>query len=231
MSDPRVTVLKALAHPLRLRVVDRLGHRGPAPVSQLAVELGASLPGLSAGLRQLREAGIVVVERQGRQAVYALAPGGVDRLLPLLDRIAGAHPAPLPARPSVSRTCYDHLAGPLGVSLYRGLLARGALVAAADGTVSVARPEPLAALGVDVTAIVPGRRRLAFECLDASEHAAHLAGALGDAVAAALLAREWVLRAGAEREVRLTPAGVDGLERTLAVRVLAGASRRPPTWA
>jgi DNA-binding transcriptional ArsR family regulator len=201
----RVTVLKALAHPLRLGVVDRLGHRGPAPVSRLAAELGVSLPELSAALRQLREAGVVVAERHGRSAVYALAPGGVDRLLPLLDRIAGAGRAgSVSGRGGPSRTCYDHLAGPLGVSLYRSLLARGALAAREDGVVDVLRWDVLAEYGVDK--VEPGRRRLAFECLDATEHAAHLAGAVGDALAAALFARGWVERVGPGREVRGTPA-------------------------
>jgi DNA-binding transcriptional ArsR family regulator len=210
--DAHVALLKALAHPLRLRVVNRLAHRGPAPVSRLAAELGASLPELSTGLRVLREAGVVAVERSGRQAVYSLAEG-VDRLLPLLDRIAGARPAPVAARGGPSRTCYDHLAGPLGVSLYRALVARGWVVPADDGTVSVRADE---ILGLDVRVIDARRRRLAFECLDATEHAAHLAGALGDALAAELFARGWIARIGEGREVRLTEPGADGLTALLA---------------
>jgi DNA-binding transcriptional ArsR family regulator len=203
--DTRVSLLKALAHPLRLRVVDRLGHRGPAPVSRLAAELDATLPELSNGLRQLREAGVVVSAQEGRQVVYALAD---DRLPAMLDRLVGEQPAP--ARSGPSRTCYDHLAGPVGVSLYRGLLACGALASEADGTVSVLDPQALAELGVG--GVEPGRRRLAFECLDATEHAAHLAGALGDALAAALLERGWVERVGSGREVRVTEAGARGLD-------------------
>jgi DNA-binding transcriptional ArsR family regulator len=210
--DARVELLKALAHPLRLRVVDRLGHRGPAPVSRLAAELDATPPELSNGLRQLREAGIVVASREGRQVVYALAD---DRLPALLDRLVGERPAP--ERSGPSRTCYDHLAGPLGVSLYRALVSRGALSGAADGTVSVLSFAPFEALGVG--AVEPGRRRLAFECLDATEHAGHLAGALGDALAEALLARSWVERVGAGREVRVTPAGARGLEQALGLRL------------
>lgn len=206
----RVEFLKALAHPLRLRVVDRLGHRGPAPVSQLAVELDATLPELSNGLRRLREAGIVVAERDGRQMVYALAD---DRLPALLDKLVPAPPPP--ARSSPSRTCYDHLAGPLGVALYRALRERGALHPAADGTVALGDSAPLRALGVG--ALEPGRRRLAFECLDATEHAPHLAGALGDALATALLARRWIERGGG-REIALTAAGVDGLRAALGSR-------------
>jgi DNA-binding transcriptional ArsR family regulator len=199
----RVEFLKALAHPLRLRVVDRLGHRGPAPVSQLAVELDATLPELSNGLRQLRDAGIVVAERDGRQMVYALAD---DRLPALLDKLVPA--SPVPARSSPSRTCYDHLAGPLGVSLYRGLVERGALVPAPDGTVAIGAKAALRELGV--REVEPGRRRLAFECLDATEHAPHLAGALGDALAAVLFARGWLER-GAGRSVVVTAAGAAGL--------------------
>jgi DNA-binding transcriptional ArsR family regulator len=203
----RVEFLKALAHPLRLRIVDRLGHHGPAPVSRLAVELDATLPELSNGLRRLREAGIVTAEREGRQIVYALTD---DRLPALLDKLVPA--PPVPARASPSRTCYGHLAGPLGVALYRGLVKRGALLPAADGTVALGDPAPLRALGVDD--VEPGRRRLAFECLDATEHAPHLAGALGDALATALLAHGWVERCGG-REIALTATGSDGLRAAL----------------
>ena len=66
--------------------------------------------------------------------------------------------------------------------------------------------------------VEPGRRRLAFECLDATEHAPHLAGALGDALAAALLARGWVER-GAGREIGVTAMGADGLRTALGVDV------------
>ncbi len=203
-----MSVLKALGHPLRLRVVDRLGHVGPSPVSALSAELGASLPDVSAALRVLRDAGLVSVSRSGRSSVYALCDG-VDRVLPWLDRVVGAGPPPAASdRPRVSRTCYGHLGGPLGVSLYRWLLASGALAADDDGVVRVVREEELRALGVESVEI--GRQRLAFECLDATEHAPHLAGALGDALAAALFERGWIARVGDGREVTVVG---DHLER------------------
>jgi DNA-binding transcriptional ArsR family regulator len=205
VSEPRVTLLKALAHPLRLRVVDRLGHLGPAPVSALAAELDVPLPELSNHLKRLRDAGIVTVRRDGRRAVYELT-GSVEVLLPLLDRLT--RPADRAPARAPSRTCYDHLAGPLGVALYRGLLSHGALRDHPDGTVEVVDSDRLVALGVGT--VSPGRRRLAFECLDATEHAPHLAGALGGALADALIARGWVRR-GEGRTVHVTPAGADGL--------------------
>src|SRR5690349_4281000 len=95
-ADPRVALLKELADPLRLRVVDRLGHDGPATVSRLAAELDVPLPQLSNHLRRLREARLVTVERSGRQAIYSLADPGLEALLPLLDRVTGRVADPVP---------------------------------------------------------------------------------------------------------------------------------------
>src|SRR3954452_4832032 len=119
-DDPRVALLKELADPLRLRVVDRLWQGGAATPSRIAAQPGVPLPPLSNHLRRLREAGLVSVERSGRQATYSLTDPGLEVLLPLLDRLTGRVAAPTPAAPEVpSRTCYDHLAGRIGVGLYR----------------------------------------------------------------------------------------------------------------
>jgi DNA-binding transcriptional ArsR family regulator len=215
-ADPRIALLKELADPLRLRVVDRLGHAGPATVSRLAAELHVPLPQLSNHLRRLRDAGLVSVEREGRQAVYALADPGLEALLPLLDRITARVADPVPdAADLPSRTCYDHLAGRIGVALYRGLRERDAVRERPDGLVDLgpAAEATFARLGVDVKALRPGRQRLAFECLDAIERAPHLAGALGDAVAAALIAKGWVRHDEESRVIELTRRGAAGMRR------------------
>jgi DNA-binding transcriptional ArsR family regulator len=209
--DPRVELLKELADPVRLRVIDRLGHVGPATVSELAAALRVTMPQLSNHLRRLREAGLVQVERTGRHAIYALADESLQALLPLLDRLTG-RVTTLPPQPDADagRTCYDHLAGRLGVGLYAALRERGALRDQPDGTVEVADEAPLRALGVDPAAVGGDRRRFAFECFDAQQHAPHLAGAMGDALAEALTARGWIER-GEGRAVHVTRAGERGL--------------------
>jgi DNA-binding transcriptional ArsR family regulator len=217
-TDPRVALLKELSDPLRLRVVDRLGHAGPATVSRLAAELDVPMPQLSNHLRRLREAGLVAVQRSGRQAVYELADPGLELLLPLLDRITGrvAEPA-TDAEDVPSRTCYDHLAGRVGVDIYRALRAHDAVRDRPDGLVDLgpAAEATFAALGVDVAAVERGRQRLAFECLDATEGAPHLAGALGDALAEALVGQDWIRRETGSRAIALTGRGRTGLRTVL----------------
>jgi DNA-binding transcriptional ArsR family regulator len=215
-TDPRIALLKELADPLRLKIVDRLGHAGPTTVSRLAAELDVPLPQLSNHLRRLREARLVSVQRDGRQAIYALADPGLEVLLPLLDRITGRVADPAPEAADVpSRTCYEHLAGRIGVGLYRGLRERDAVRERPDGLVDLgpAAEETFARLGVDVAAVRPGRQRFAFECLDATERAPHLAGALGDALAAGLVEKGWIEREEGSRVIRLTRRGASGLRK------------------
>ena len=106
------------------------------------------------------------------------------------------------------RTCYDHLAGRLGVAVTDALRLRRD-----DGAFVVTREtrRRLDRLGVALDEIDPGRRALARPCLDWSERRYHLAGALGAAVATSLFERRWLERLPGSRAVRVTPAGARGL--------------------
>jgi DNA-binding transcriptional ArsR family regulator len=223
-GDPRIALLKELVDPIRLRVIDRLGHAGPASVTRLADELSVPLPQLSNHLRRLREAKLVTTQRAGRQVIYELADPGLELLTPLLDSITGrVHGAPGASDPGVpSRTCYDHLAGEIGVRIYRALQRRDALTPRADGIVELGpnAPEVFALLDVDPTLTPGGRQRFAFECLDATQRAPHLAGALGDALAASLTDHRWVQRAPNSRVYSLTAPGRDKLRSALGIQDL-----------
>jgi len=121
-----------------------------------------------------------------------------------------------------ARMCYDHLAGELGVYLTATLRERGYLVAGCTD-VSPEGERWLAGLDIDVKALRAGRRAFARSCLDWSERKDHVAGAVGAALAGALLSRRWIVRTEHSRAVRLTPRGRDGLYRALGVEApLAG---------
>ena len=111
-----------------------------------------------------------------------------------------------------ARTCYDHLAGRLGVGLTDALVANGALVRGDSAFTLTATGERLLdGLGVDVAAARAQRRSFARSCLDWSERRPHLAGSLGAAVATTLLDRRWLVRRPADRGLTVTAEGRAGL--------------------
>ena len=107
-----------------------------------------------------------------------------------------------------ARTCYDHLAGRLGVALAEAL-ARDGHVTLAPGHAELT-PSGRRFLADRGIALVPGKRPICRACLDWSERRPHLAGALGAALAAHALEKNWVQRIPGHRAVMMTPAGRAG---------------------
>lgn len=115
-----------------------------------------------------------------------------------------------------ARTCYDHLAGQLGVAIADALIEQGFV----DQRTGLAlTPEGMAfltdRLGIDPQALAPGRRPLIRACLDWTQRRTHLAGVVGAEICRTLLRRGWVERIGTGRAVRVTPAGRRALRDTL----------------
>jgi hypothetical protein len=111
-----------------------------------------------------------------------------------------------------ARTCYDHLAGRLGVGLADSLQARGYVVLDEDGgTVSPAGRGFLTEFGLDLDQLAGGTRTFCRPCLDWSERRPHLAGALGGALMARLFALGWIRRGAGTRAVIVSVAGERGL--------------------
>ncbi|MBS9532698.1 hypothetical protein KIH27_03750 [Mycobacterium sp. M1] len=127
-----------------------------------------------------------------------------------------------------ARTCYDHLAGALGVAVFDGLLRRGALVV--DGTCRLGpQADPVfAELGVDLGALADrpaSARPLLRCCVDWTEHRPHLAGALGAAVLARAETAGWVRRRPGSRAVDVTTAGQRVFAQVLTVSVAVERAR------
>lgn len=111
-----------------------------------------------------------------------------------------------------ARTCYDHLAGRLGVALTDALVARGHVELTHDaGLVTDAGIALFGRMGIDVTLLTPDRgkatRVLCRPCLDWSERRSHLAGAIGAALCARSFEEGWIRRLDSTRAVAVTPKG------------------------
>jgi DNA-binding transcriptional ArsR family regulator len=213
----------AIADPARAAMLDALLDGVPRSAGALAREAGVAPSTASHHLGRLLDAGLVVVEPDGRRRAFRLARPEVAHALEALALVSPPRPARTLRRATraaaerAARTCYDHLAGALGVAVCDALLAAGAI--SPDGERAYAlgptAADTLAAIGV--TPPVRARRAYAIRCLDWSERRPHLAGALGAAVADAMLARGWVARVKGSRALLVTDAGRAGLRAGLGV--------------
>jgi DNA-binding transcriptional ArsR family regulator len=186
------------------------------PATDLARRAHISPQTASAHLAKLVDAALLEVERHGRHRYFRLADPAVAGALEALAVIAPERPvrslrdATIGEALRAGRTCYDHLAGQLGVAVTDALRLRldeGAFVVTRETR------RGLDGLGIALDELDPGRRALARPCLDWSERRYHVAGALGAAVATSLFERRWLERVPGSRAVRVTAAGARGLAR------------------
>lgn len=175
----------------------------------------------------LVEAQLLHVERQGKHRYHRLASAEVARVMEGLMQLAtplGPQPAarrvvvgPRDAALRTARSCYDHLAGRLGVALAAHLLEEGAVVFDGDsaaGHVTDRAAPVLRCLGIDSEATAApagGRRPHCRPCLDWSERRMHLAGRLGALICQHCLGSGWLLRGEGTRALSITPRGAMAL--------------------
>jgi DNA-binding transcriptional ArsR family regulator len=226
-AEPDIAALGALlADDARSSMLLALLGGDALSAGELARVARVSPSGATAHLRRLREGGLVVDEVAGRNRFFQLASAELADALEALalvapprrrDNLAAAESARALKR---ARTCYDHLAGELGVALTESLVAR-ALLECGDESYAVtpAGGHWLRRLGIDVLELERQRRSFARVCLDWSERRPHLAGSLGAALAAAFFARGWARRLPRGRAIAVTPAGAAWLEGELGLSV------------
>lgn len=237
-SQRAAQLAQALADPLRLTLLRHL-MGGSATVAELEAATGASQSKVSNHLALLRAQNLVRAERQGRQMRYHIADPTVAQLVEALTVLAGEPPkltrpvAPL----AEARTCYDHLAGSLGVALFDRLVGVDALIPPPDdeqpaklGPSGEVRLGPNAdaifsRLGIDVSAVAAHRRQFAYACRDWTERRFHLGGALGAALCQHFLDQHWVEPGIKRRQLKLTDTGRAALRERLGL-VLTGGDER-----
>jgi DNA-binding transcriptional ArsR family regulator len=192
---------------------------------ELARQAGVAVSTASSHLDRLVAGGLLAEQRQGRHRYLRLAGPDAARLVEDLSSHLPPRPAPVrslrvanrDAALARGRTCYDHLAGRLGVLLLGAMTARDLVVRDTGLALTDLGLAWLAELGVDLAALRSGRRPMTRDCLDWTERRPHLAGAAGAAVCRRFFDAGWIERSHGGRAVRLTPAGRRGLRASLGV--------------
>ncbi|MFT3838104.1 MAG: helix-turn-helix domain-containing protein [Myxococcaceae bacterium] len=205
-------VASLIGEPTRAAMLLALLDGRSLPATALAREARLSAPATSLHLAKLTQGGLLTVQPEGRQRLYRLAGPRVATALEALGVLSTA--APPPRRPPdplrTARSCYDHLAGALGVSFAQTLERRQMLVPVGEAAYALS---PSGArwlsqrLGLEPEAVETGRRPFALRCLDWTERRPHLAGALGAAVLSRMLELRWLARTRGSRSLRLTVGG------------------------
>ncbi|MFI5227427.1 MAG: ArsR/SmtB family transcription factor [Gemmatimonadales bacterium] len=209
-------IAAAIAAPARTRMLYSLMDGRARTSTELALLADVTPSTASIHLQQLRARKLVSVTTQGKHRCYTLAGTDVAAALEALSSLAGRAPVePAPAIASslrVARSCYDHIAGALGVALYSRLVALGWLSTGAasrlrDRDLTARGANAISELGIDVDALRARRRRFAHACLDWTERRPHLGGALGAALLENALKRKWVVRERDSRALSVTARG------------------------
>ncbi len=214
-AGPNVAEVAALiGDPARANIMTALSGGEALTATELAYAAGVTPQTTSAHLAKLVAGGLLAVAAQGRHRYYRLAGQEVAQLLETMMVVAADRAPPKrrigrqAAAIRDARTCYDHLAGRLGVALTDALLEKGWLAPAEkDFRVTEAGTAGLTAFGIDLGAVRDKRRAFARQCLDWSERRPHLAGALGAAVAGRCFDLGWIRRVREGRGVEVTGPG------------------------
>ncbi len=216
-------------------LVELMGGRA-LTASELARAAGVGAPTASAHLSQLVEAKLLAVTPSGRHRYYRIASPDIARLIESLMQLAVRTTAvpgprlvvgPQDAALRAARTCYDHLAGRLGVAITERLVREGGLDLDDErARLTDEGRRALADLGIDLPSGAAGGSRFdplsCRPCLDWSERRFHLAGRLATHICQACVQRGWIRLRAASRAVDVTPPGRAALQAWLGLELWPG---------
>ncbi len=229
MTDTDISQAAALfGDPARARMLLALMGGYARPASELARLAHIAPQTASAHLAKLQQGGLITVQRRGRWRYYRLAGPEVAGVIEALQNLCGsgkqAEELHLDSQSNdglkMCRTCYDHLAGCVAVSLADALLGREHLKLAGEiYHLTASGTAVLEQFGIDTAKLDKKRRRLARPCPDWTERRPHIGGALGSALLQELLSRKWLVKLEQTRALHLTPNGLAGLQSVFGVRL------------
>lgn len=222
-------VAALVGDPARANMLAALMDGRALTATELAYVANISASTASAHLAKMEAAHILAAVKQGRHRYFRLASPLVSRMLEGIMTFAaiGGPPRYRPQGPKdaamrLARTCYDHLAGRLGVALADAMVTRGFVVLTEDaGELTQEGRAALAEIGLAIDHLPQSHKRVFCRpCLDWSERRPHLAGTIGAALARHCFDRQWIEPIRDSRAVRITPVGQAALRQGFGIDIL-----------
>jgi len=209
-------IAAAIGEPARVRILYCLLDGHARTSTELAAVADVSPSTASAHLKRLTKERLTKVFVQGKHRYYSLEGHEVAAALEGLSVLVGGSLRTFvpntPNRLRAARTCYDHIAGTVGVLLHDRFKALGWLAKVSSSSdngfdLTSSGIKALETLGINLAEIRSLRRRFAFACLDWSERKPHLGGAVGAALLKTALQRKWLVQDLDSRALQLTGRG------------------------
>lgn len=227
MEDQFKNIASLVGDPTRATILWVLLDGRAFTATELAIAANTSPQNISMHLNKLLHGGLLAAESQGRHRYYKFAGKDVAYAIEALatlvpqgsikkDYSDGGDTAV-----KYCRTCYDHLAGKVGVLMADALIKQGLITSNNDKTFDVTKKGArwMNELGIDINDLKKERRPLARACLDWSERRHHVAGALGAALLNTMLSLGWVRRVAHSRAMVVTGKGQQAMEKYFKVNV------------
>jgi DNA-binding transcriptional ArsR family regulator len=218
-NAPQIAEVAALVgDPARANMLCALLGGRALTATELAFAAGVSPQTTSGHLGKLHTARLLVLIKQGRHRYYRLAGPHVGQMLESIMNVALTGPPRFQPKSKLdeklrrARTCYDHIAGALGVGISDRLTEREFVILGDEaGEVTQAGAEFLSKLGVDLSGARARRRVFCRPCVDWTERRPHIGGAVGAALASRFFELKWIERVHDNRVLTITSAGRRGL--------------------
>lgn len=207
-------VAAAMSDPSRIKMLCALMDGRAWTATELSIVANIASSTASAHLARLLNEKLITCLSQGRHRYFRLAGHEIAELIEMMMGVSWKRIAPpqnrVPPELRTTRTCYDHLAGEVAVSVYDVMLSEGWFDAEGMSMTSAGR-EKFQALGVVLD--TKTRRKACCACLDWSERRFHLGGDAGAAFFNHCEKKGWLTRVTGFREVNVTASGKQAFRR------------------
>jgi len=220
-----VDIAVLIGEPARAKILWNLLDGRAYTASELAIAADISGTSASNHLTKLLGAELLKVERQGRHRYFSFSNSEIAYVVESLASLSGRSSKEIekeatPTGIKYCRSCYDHLAGLVGVRVTEALEKKKAIRKSANSyLITNCGWKLLADLGIDKNEMLGNRRPLTRECLDWSERKPHLAGQLGAALLSTMLEKNWLKRMKFSRELIVTTKGRSEIQKLFDIEV------------
>ncbi|MEP6712942.1 MAG: helix-turn-helix transcriptional regulator [Ferruginibacter sp.] len=214
MEDQFKQIAALIGDPTRATIMWTLLDGKAFTATELAITADTSPQNISMHLGKLVQAGLLCVESQGRHKYYKFSRKDVayaiEGMANLLPPAAYKQSPVIEKNPAIKqcRSCYDHLAGKVGVAVTDSLLQQKIITRNKNNfEISSKGRKWFSGLSIDIDELEQQKRSFLRPCLDWSERRHHIAGSLAAALLDKMFVSDWLRKTKNSRAIIITAKG------------------------